>query len=121
MHNLRDHPPYIDERQRAESLPRKPASAWLQNVSALLASTLALIGCTSTPAIVPEQAQGKFVCDSYIIFDMCVGDIIGNGTVDMVYFSDTEEVFMYRQGMKQAVVEVMPLHRCAVPLNAGMP
>ena len=27
---------------------------------------------------------------------------------------------MYQQGMHDAVAQVMPLHRCAVPLNPGM-
>ena len=48
------------------------------------------------------------------------GDIAGDGAVDMIYFSDTNEIFMYREGMRNRVAEMMPLHRCAVPLNEGM-
>ncbi len=47
-------------------------------------------------------------------------DLGGDGTVDMVYFSDTNEIFMYQAGDKEAVAEVMPFHRCAVPLTPGM-
>jgi hypothetical protein len=79
-----------------------------------------LVGCASTPPAGVSVAQGKTVCDSYIVMDMCVQDLMGDGTVDMVYFTDTNEVFMYQAGRQDAVGEVMPFHRCAVPLNAGM-
>ena len=79
-----------------------------------------LVGCTSTPATKVASVQGRVVCDSYILLNMCVEDLVGDGTVDMVYFSDTNEAFMYQKGMHDAVAQVMPLHRCAVPLNAGM-
>jgi len=79
-----------------------------------------LAACTSTPELKPERTTAYLVCDSYIIFDMCVQDLAGDGAVDMIYFSDTNEIFMYREGMRNTVAEVMPLHRCAVPLNEGM-
>ena len=79
-----------------------------------------LAGCSSAPATRTTQTQGKIVCDSYIILSMCVQDLIGDGTVDMIYFSDSREIFMYQEGRQDAVAEVMPLHRCAVSLNAGM-
>jgi hypothetical protein len=89
-----------------------------------LAFILSLAGCTSAPAvkpeITPEHSAAFLVCDSYIIFDMCVRDLAGDGAVDMIYFSDTNEIFMYREGMRNTVAEVMPLHRCAVPLDEGM-
>ncbi len=83
-----------------------------------------LVGCTSTPATRTgtrlANVESKVVCDTYILLNMCVEDLAGDGTVDMVYFSDTNEAFMYQQGMHDAVAQVMPLHSCAVPLNAGM-
>ena len=89
-----------------------------------LALILSLAGCTSAPEVKPEitteSSSAFLVCDSYIIFDMCVRDLAGDGAVDMIYFSDTNEIFMYREGMRNTVAEVMPLHRCAVPLNEGM-
>jgi hypothetical protein len=81
---------------------------------------LFLAGRASAPQPKPVQSAATVVCDSYIIFDMCVRDLVGDGTVDMIYFSDTKEIFMYRSGLRDAVAEVMPLHRCAVPLNPGM-
>jgi hypothetical protein len=83
-------------------------------------AVLTLAACSSTPPTEPEQARSSLVCDSYIVLDMCVQDVGGDGTVDMVYFSDTSEIFMYRTGQKQAVAEYLDFHRCAVPLNPGM-
>ena len=79
-----------------------------------------LAACASVPIDVSKQAKGKTVCDSYFILSMCVQDLHGDGTVDLVYFTDTTEVFMYQDGKRDSVAEVMPFHRCAVPLDAGM-
>ena len=87
---------------------------------ALLALILSVTACTSTPTLEPDPQTGTPVCDSYLILDMCVQDVLGDGAADMVYFTDTLEIFMYRNGMKNTVMEIMPLHQCAVPLNAGM-
>lgn len=81
---------------------------------------LILSGCARTPTPAPVQIEGKTICDSYIVMDMCVRDLVGDGTVDMVYFSDTNEIFMYQEGRQEVVATVMPMHRCAVPLNPGM-
>ena len=86
----------------------------------LLAVVLVLAGCAQTASIGQPQAAGKTVCDTYLIQGMCVRDLQGDGVVDLIYFTDTKEIFMYRSGKRDAVVEVMPLHRCAVPLDAGM-
>ena len=47
-------------------------------------------------------------------------DLQGDGVVDLIYFTDTEEIFMYQNGKRDLVAEVMPFHRCAVTLDAGM-
>ena len=51
---------------------------------------------------------------------MCVQDLQGDGVVDLIYFTDTKEIFMYQNGKRDLVAEAMPFHRCAVPLDAGM-
>jgi hypothetical protein len=86
----------------------------------LLSVVLVLAACAQTPSIAPQQVAGKTVCDTYLIQSMCVQDLQGDGVVDLIYFTDTEEIFMYRSGKRDSVAEVMPFHRCAVPLNAGM-
>ena len=85
-----------------------------------MAAVLMLAGCVQTPSIVPQQAVGKTVCDTYLIQSMCVQDLQGDGVVDLIYFTDTKEIFMYQNGKRDSVAEVMPFHRCAVPLDAGM-
>ena len=86
----------------------------------LVAVVLVLAGCAQTPSVVPQQAAGKTVCDTYLIQSMCVQDLQGDGVVDLIYFTDTKEIFMYRSGKRDAVAKAMPFHRCAVPLDAGM-
>lgn len=81
-------------------------------------------GCATHQAGKPAAAEtrpvGKAVCDTYIILSMCVEDLDLDGTVDMVYFTDTREAFMYQEGEQSNVEKVMPFHRCAVALNTGM-
>ena len=62
----------------------------------LVAVVLVLAGCAQTPSVVPQQAAGKTVCDTYLIQSMCVQDLQGDGVVDMIYFTDTKEIFMYQ-------------------------
>jgi hypothetical protein len=81
----------------------------------------ALTGCASNaPTMEAEHAGARTVCDSYIILSMCVEDVTGDNTVDIVYFTDTSEVFMYQEGRRDVVPEQMAFHRCAVPLDEGM-
>ena len=82
--------------------------------------TLLLAGCTAGPFIKKEGTKGKTVCDSYIVLHMCVQDYVGDGIVDMIYFSDTDEIFMYRKGMRDIVAPAMPFHQCVVPLSPEM-
>ncbi|MFT5709711.1 MAG: hypothetical protein ACI8QT_000398 [Halioglobus sp.] len=85
------------------------------------ALVVALAGCASNaPTINAGHIGGHAVCDSYIILSMCVEDMTGDNTVDIVYFTDTNEVFMYQEGRRDVVPEHMALHRCAVPLDEGM-
>lgn len=85
------------------------------------ALVVVLAGCVSNaPRRNPEHSSARTVCDSYIILSMCVEDVVGDNTVDLVYFTDTNEVFMYQEGRRDVVPEHMAFHRCAVPLNEGM-
>jgi hypothetical protein len=80
-----------------------------------------LLGACAAP--IPEkqsEGPGKTICDSYIVMDMCVRDLVGDAVVDIVYFSDTREIFMYRAGWKDTVGKVMPFHQCAVALSPQM-
>jgi hypothetical protein len=48
---------------------------------------------------------------------MCVRDLVADGAVDLIYFSNSNLIFMYREGMKDTVTSIMPLHPCAVTLD----
>ena len=91
-----------------------------QKQLATFALLLMLQACAITPDIGSQQAKGVTVCDTYLLFSMCVQDIDGDDTVDMVYFTDTKEAFMYQEGKQALVGKVLPFHRCAVPLDTGM-
>ena len=86
----------------------------------VLAILLSLAGCASSPPGEQQSTKGKTVCDSYIVLHMCVQDYVGDGIVDLIYFSDTIEIFMYRESQKEVVANVMPFHQCAVPLPDSM-
>ena len=86
----------------------------------ILGVVLVLAGCAQTPSMAPQPAAGKTVCDTYLIQSMCVQDLQGDGVVDLIYFTDTKEIFMYQNGKRDLVAEAMPCHRCAVPLDEGM-
>jgi hypothetical protein len=86
----------------------------------VLAILLSLAGCASSPPGEQQSTKGKTVCDSYIVLHMCVQDYVGDGIVDLIYFSDTNEIFMYKESQKEAVATVMPFHQCAVPMPDSM-
>lgn len=85
-----------------------------------LAILISISACSLEPVVDQSSAVGRTVCDSYVVLDMCVQDVVGDQQVDMIYFTDTKEIFMYREGMKERVGELMPFHRCAIPLSAEM-
>lgn len=77
----------------------------------LLAFSLLLNSCGS----LPEGARpvSSLYCDNFLIYDMCARDLSGNGVVDLVYFTDTMEVFMFRPGTENRVPTTLGVHRCA--------
>lgn len=80
----------------------------------ILSLLLGLAGCGSNS---PKEAVGKLACESFLIYDLCIHDLTGDGVVDYMYFDDTKEIFMYRQGMEAQVSAVMAMHRCAIPMT----
>ena len=106
--------------KKKPSHPKYAVKSGLQKHLIAFALVLILQACAVKPDKAAEQAKGVTVCDAYLIFSMCVQDIDGDNTVDMVYFTDTKEAFMYQEGKQALVEKVLPFHRCAVPLDAGM-
>ena len=106
--------------KKKPSHPKYAVKSGLQKHLIAFALVSILQACAVKPDKAAEQAKGVTVCDAYLIFSMCVQDIDGDNTVDMAYFTDTKEAFMYQEGKQALVGRTMPFHRCAVPLDAGM-
>lgn len=51
---------------------------------------------------------------------MCARDHNGDGSVDFMYFEDTDEVFMAMPGFDAPQVTARPVHRCIQPMDEPM-
>lgn len=80
---------------------------------ALAASVLTACGSGSAM----RQPVSAFYCDSFLIYDMCAQDLDRDGEVELVYFADTNEVFLYRDESDAELPLQLTMHRCALPMN----
>lgn len=75
----------------------------------LLAACGSLVG-----SLRPLNAE---YCDKFLIYDMCARDTNRDGVVEVVYFTDTREVFMYHPESEGNYPSDLGLHRCAMPMD----
>ena len=75
----------------------------------LLAACGSLVG-----SLGPLNAE---YCDNFLIYDMCARDTNRDGVVEVVYFTDTREVFMYHPESEGNYPSDLGLHRCAMPMD----
>jgi hypothetical protein len=76
---------------------------------------LLLASCSSLPdGARPVNAQ---YCDNFLIYDMCARDVNRDGVVDVVYFTDTKEVFMYNPDIEGNFPNDLGVHRCVMPMD----
>lgn len=82
---------------------------WLLPVLALLHT-----GCATQPAEESLAVATPYAtyCDSYLVYDMCVHDIDGDGEADVMYFEDTREVFMADSTYIADPRDNLSPHRC---------
>jgi len=74
-----------------------------------------LAACGSLPeGLQPVNSE---YCDNFLVYDMCARDTSGNGIVDVVYFTDSLEVFMFSPGADEDIPEDLGVHRCAMPMD----
>ncbi len=74
-----------------------------------------LAACGSLPeGLQPANTE---YCDNFLVYDMCARDTSGNGIVDVLYFTDTLEVFMFSPGADEDIPEDLGVHRCAMPMD----
>lgn len=86
-------------------------------VARVVAIVIAVLctACASTSR--HTRPPGVHSCESFFIYVLCVADADSDGTVDYMYFDDTREIFMYDGSPDNRLLSVMPLHRCAIPMD----
>jgi hypothetical protein len=76
---------------------------------------LLLTSCSSLPdGARPVNAE---YCDNFLIYDMCARDVNRDGVVDVVYFTDTKEVFIYHPDREGNLPNDLGVHRCVMPMD----
>lgn len=79
-----------------------------------------LLGACSSMDITGMRPVSSTYCDNFMIYDMCARDTNRDGIVDFVYFSDTHDIFMYREGAERRFPEEHGVHRCAQPMDEDL-
>lgn len=87
----------------------------------LLVPLLLLAACAGTtpPAVVTQGPipVSTLYCDSFLIYDMCAQDLDQDGVVELVYFADTSEVFLWRGDSHEHLPDNLAMHRCAQQMD----
>jgi len=74
-----------------------------------------LAGCSSSLDM--SRPVSDNYCDNFLIYEMCAQDLDRDGQVELVYFTDTSEVFLYRDDSNSNLPGTLSMHRCAQPMN----
>jgi len=87
--------------------------------SLLLLTPLLLASCSSSYIAGVRPVSSEY-CDNFLVYDMCARDTNRDGVVDVVYFTDTDEVFMYREGMEGRFPRNLEVHQCAQAMDEDL-
>ena len=87
-------------------------------LSIVLLSLLALSACGLGAAGV--RPTTSLYCDNFLLYTLCARDMNQDGIVDFVYFEESEEVFMWREGARDDVPADMKFHQCAEVMDAEL-
>ena len=87
-------------------------------LSIVLLSLLALTACGLGAS--GARPTISLYCDNFLIYKMCARDMDRDGIVDFVYFEESEEVFMWREGARADVPADMKFHQCAEVMDAEL-
>ncbi len=60
-----------------------------------------------------SMPAASLYCGGFLIYDMCTQDIDHDGVVEFVYFQDSNEVFLYREGVEAQRPPQLAMHECA--------
>jgi len=82
----------------------------IKRISILLAVG-SVVSCASQ---LPEDSRpvSAVYCDNFLVYDMCVQDLNGDGVVEYVYFTDSKEIFLLREGVDQPAPAALTMHKC---------
>lgn len=68
-----------------------------------------------------SETANPIYCDNYLLYRMCASDIDSNGDVDVMYFEDTNEIFMIKEGINPTISDSqLTLHDCVQTMNSSM-
>lgn len=67
-----------------------------------------------------DNPEVSLYCDNFLVYDMCVQDLNRDGVVEFVYFEESNEVFLYREGAQDAIPAELTVHRCAQAMDEGL-
>ena len=85
-----------------------------------VASLCSLFLAACSTFVPGEHPVSTLYCDNYLIYDMCATDLNRDGQVDLVYFTDTMDVFMYRDNEVERIPGHLGLHRCAMQMDEDL-
>ena len=84
-----------------------------------LGMIISVAACNSV-RIVSTIPTNNVYCDNFLIYEMCAEDLDNDGIVEYVYFADTVEVFLYRQGARDSIPDRLHMHRCIRVMDEGL-
>lgn len=78
---------------------------------AFVLTALFLSACSTAPST--NNSVGEIFCDRYFVYPMCAQDITGNGRTDLVYFEDSQEIFLFNEKLVSLAPTNLSMHECA--------
>ncbi len=84
--------------------------------------SLILVGCVSTSTQDKQisQTPSKQYCDEYVGYFMCVQDTDEDGAVDLMYFTDTMDIFMIKSAYNGREYAGLIYHPCVQLMDQAM-
>ena len=78
----------------------------------ILPGTILFLAACNSIKLVSTNTNSNVYCDNFLVYEMCAEDVENDGIVEYVYFADTLEVFLFRQGAKENIPSRLERHRC---------
>ena len=84
----------------------------------LLALGFLVASCKTYPS--GERPTNSLYCDNFMVYEMCVTDLNGDGVTEFVYFAGSQQAFMYRPGALRRLPKTLSMHPCAAEMGEEM-